>query len=259
MISVVLATHNEAKNIARCLGSVKDFADEIVVVDGTSTDETTSIAKTFGAKVLLTKNKANFHINKQQAIDEAKGDLILQLDADEVVDESLARFVVEQNNKKQASLRKSDPVAWYIRRKNDFLGKFLRKGGQYPDPVIRLFYRGTANLPQKNVHEQMEVSGNVGMAEGHLLHYPYPTLVSYLDKFNRYTSFEASRLWKQGVRPSFDNTLAAFTLRPCQTFFRLFLRHRGYVDGWRGLLFASLSAAHHPLVAVKLWEQQEVD
>jgi len=257
MISVVLATHNEAANIANCLESVKSFADEIIVVDGDSTDETVAIAESFGAQVITTKNTINFHINKQKAIDAAKGDLILQLDADEVVTAELAVFVVEQDKVLSNTLPTDAPMAWYIRRKNDFLGQFLRKGGQYPDPVIRLFYRGKARLPQKNVHEQFTVDGIIGTADGHLLHFPYPTLASYLEKYNRYTSFEAGRLWKIGVRPSVLRTVKAFLFDPIITFYTLFLRHRGYVDGWRGFLFASLSALHHPMVAVKLWELQE--
>ena len=90
MISVVLATHNEAHNIDKCLNSVKNFADEIIVVDGNSTDETRSLAKKFGARVIKTTNKKNFHINKQLAMDKAKGQLVLQIDADEAVDEELA-------------------------------------------------------------------------------------------------------------------------------------------------------------------------
>ena len=93
MISVVYAVHNEEKILARSLQSVQQWTDEIVVVDGESTDTTAEIAKSFGARVIETTNKANFHINKQMAIDKATGDVILQLDADEVVDEQFRDFV----------------------------------------------------------------------------------------------------------------------------------------------------------------------
>ena len=89
-LSVVLATYNEEKNIGECLQTIKNLADEIVVVDGTSTDRTVEIAKKFGAKVTIIKNEANFHINKQKAIDQAQGDWILQLDADERITSELA-------------------------------------------------------------------------------------------------------------------------------------------------------------------------
>src|SRR5690242_537959 len=94
-ISVVMATHNEAKNIERCLGAVKDFASEIIVVDGESTDETVALAKKYNAKIISTTNKSNFHINKQMAMDAATGDLVLQLDADEVVDQELKAFILK--------------------------------------------------------------------------------------------------------------------------------------------------------------------
>src|SRR3990167_4474755 len=93
MISVVLATYNEEANLTRCLEAVKNFADEIIIVDGSSTDKTSSIAKKYDAKFIITTNKPNFHINKQMAMDKAKGDLVLQLDADEVVDAELAAFI----------------------------------------------------------------------------------------------------------------------------------------------------------------------
>src|SRR3990167_4632807 len=121
MISVVMATYNEADNIARCLHSVKAWADEIVVVDGSSTDTTRDIAKKFGAKVIKTTNKMNFHINKQMAMDRAKGELVLQIDADEVVDEELARFILSvEKQRRKSSLA---TAALWIRRKNLFLGR----------------------------------------------------------------------------------------------------------------------------------------
>jgi len=250
MLSVVLATFNEALNLERCLNSIKSIADEIVVVDGDSTDGTKEIAKSFGDKVINTTNKANFHINKQMAIDAAKGDLILQLDADEVVDEELAEFI------KKVRVD-GDVVAWNIKRKNYFLGKPLKKGGQYPDPVIRLFVAHKAHLPQENVHEQMLVDGDVAMAEGHLLHFPYPDLNSYFRKFNTYTSFEAGRQFSSGVRAKWFRLPEYYVWKPLKIVFSLFIRHRGYVDGVRGFLFAVLSAMHHPVIFLKIWELEQ--
>ncbi|PIY80101.1 MAG: hypothetical protein COY80_04725 [Candidatus Pacebacteria bacterium CG_4_10_14_0_8_um_filter_42_14] len=247
MLSVVLATFNEASNLGRCLESIQKIADEIVAVDGDSTDATREIATSFGARVIKTTNKANFHINKQMAIDAAKGDLILQLDADEVVDDELFEFI------KKVRVD-GDVVAWNIKRKNYFLGKPLKKGGQYPDPVIRLFVAHKAHLPQKNVHEQMLVDGEVATADGHLLHYPYPDLNSYFRKFNTYTSFEAKRQFALGVQASWFRLSEYFLLKPLKIVFSLFIRHRGYVDGIRGFLFALLSAMHHPVIFLKIWE-----
>jgi glycosyltransferase involved in cell wall biosynthesis len=263
MISVVLATHNEAHNLERCLKAVQSFADEIIIVDGESTDGTPQLAKKLGAKVISTTNKPNFHINKQMAMDKAKGELVLQLDGDEVVDQELADFIISthrqlldsQKNKTEVTL----PAAWWLKRRNWFLGRFMKKGGQYPDPVIRLYRQGLARLPQKDVHEQMQVDGEIGWAEGHLLHYGNPTFAEYLRKFNTYTTFKAMQLKEAGVRISLFNTVKYLVWLPKITFFSLFVRHKGFVDGMAGFAFALMSGLHHTVAYLKLWEQYEQD
>ncbi len=256
MISVVLATHNEEKNLAKVLDSVKKWADEIIIADGESTDETLKIASAYDAKIIKTTNKANFHINKQLAMDAAKGQLVLQLDADEVVDSELADFIVKTHSE-LAKLKHPDqntPVAWYIRRKNYFLGTFLKKGGQYPDPVIRLYLAGKARLPQKDVHEQMSVDGPVGTADGHFLHYSNPTFNDYLRKFGTYTTFKAHQLREAKLPVNLLTGLQYLLWKPTVTFLSLFLRHKGFVDGIPGFVFALFSGLHHAVAFLKLWE-----
>ncbi len=251
MFSVVLTTHNEVTNLPRCLNAIKSLADEIIVVDGESTDDTVAVAKKLGARVITTTNKANFHINKQIAMDAAKGDLILQLDADEVVDADLSAFIKKLLSQKLESVPES---AWWIKRKNFFMGTFLKKGGQYPDPVIRLYKNGKAKLPQKDVHEQMVVDGKIGWAEGHLLHYGNPTFSDYLRKFNTYTSFKAQQLQDQNLQISFWSACQYLIFKPISTFFSLFFRHKGFVDGTAGFVFALFSGLHHFVAYLKLWE-----
>ena len=261
MISVVLAVHNEANNIKRCLDSVKDFADEIIVVDGESTDETVKIAQSFKAKIISTTNKANFHINKQLGLDAAKGELVLQLDADEVVDIELAKFIDKIHEEIPELVRDdnaSSHKAWWLKRKNLFLGRWLKKGGQYPDPVIRLYVNGFARLPSRDVHEQMQVDGRVGWAEGHLLHYSNPTFADYLEKFNRYTSFKAQQLENElipkGPFWGLINSINYLLIKPFATWFSLYLRHKGFMDGFPGFVFALFSGLHHLVAYLKLWE-----
>jgi len=253
MISVVLATHNEEANLIRCLDAVKPWADEIIIVDGESQDATVALAKKAGAKVISTTNKANFHINKQLAMDAAKGDLVLQLDADEVVDLELATFIKSLQQRLDRS-EKLEFSAWWLKRKNHFLGQFLSKGGQYPDPVIRLYQRGKACLPQKDVHEQMVVEGEVGWAAGHLLHYSNPTFSEYLRKFNTYTSFKAQQLAEEKCSLNFFTALSFLVFKPIITFTSLYFRHRGYVDGLPGFVFALFSGLHHAVAYLKVWE-----
>jgi len=248
MLSVVLATHNEEKNLSACLASIQDIAKEIIVVDGESTDQTVTIAKQFKAQVISTTNKSNFHINKQMAIDAASCELILQLDADEVVDEELKNFI------KQLMKQTPDPKvgAWWIKRKNFFCGRLLSKGGQYPDPVIRLFYKDRARLPQKDVHEQMQVDGEVYQAVGHLLHYSNPTFSDYYRKFQTYTTFKSLQLKENKLKINPISFVEFMIIKPLVTFILIYGRHKGFVDGWQGLVFALFSALHHPVAYVKL-------
>ncbi len=244
-LSVVLAVYNEAAQIDACLEAIKPIADEIIVVDGNSQDNTVDRAKKWGARVISTTNKPMFHINKQMAIDAATCDWVLQLDADEVVDSDLRLFI-------SSELFHTSHNAFWIRRKNWFLGTFLKKGGQYPDPVIRLFRRGYAWLPQKSVHEQITVQGSLGWADGHLLHYNAPSFSRYITNANRYTDLTARELERRHIRITFVNDIFYLWFKPLSTFCSLFFRHRGYVDGFSGFTFALFSGLHHAIAYMKL-------
>lgn len=247
-ISVVLATYNEERNLPKCLESVKSFADEIVVVDGSSEDKTRQIARQYGAIVIKTMNRPMFHINKQMAINAATSNWILQLDADEQVDKKLAKEVV-------AIVKKGSPFsAFAIKRKNIFLGKWLHKGGQYPDPVIRLFKRGKAYLPQRSVHEQMEVKGKVGQLNGHFRHFTAPTFSRYLTNANRYTSLTADELKDRNVTLNIGHFLEYFFIKPLLTFVQIYIRHKGFLDGFPGFVFALFSGLHWQIAYMKYWE-----
>lgn len=261
-LSVVLATYNEAANIERCLTAIRDIADEIVVVDGTSSDATQQLARSFGARVINTTNKPIFHINKQLAMDAAQGKLVLQLDADEVVDEELHTFIsqLKQQLIKDEYDVQQQPVAWWIKRKNLFLGRFLQKGGQYPDPVIRLYINGHAQLPQKDVHEQMTVTGMTATASGHLIHYSNPTFADYLRKWNAYSSLAAQELVTRNAQLTVSTVIQYLLVKPISTFGALYIRHKGFVDGFPGFVFALMSGLLHVVTVLKAWElvhQQE--
>lgn len=247
-ISVALATFNEEENIKRCLESVREWVDEIIVVDGSSIDKTAEIAKKEGAKVTVTGNPPIFHINKQKAIDKCQGKWVLQLDADEEVSSELKEEILK------IAKEKVKFNAFWIKRKNFLLGRWLKKGGQYPDPVIRLFRRGKASLPCQSVHEQMVVEGEVGWLENDLLHHVYPNFSRYLTHSNRYTTLTAKELKSNNLKFSLVNHFNYFFIKPLVIFFKLYFRHKGFMDGFPGFVFALFSGLHFSVSYIKYWE-----
>ena len=247
-LSVVLTTYNEAKNIKDCLDSVKGLADEIVVVDGSSQDKTRQIAKNLGARVFKVKNVPIFHKNKQIAVNKAKYDWILQLDADERVDQPLAKEI------KTIIKNKQSKDGYYLPRKNFFLTRFLTKGGQYPDYVIRLFKKGQGSFPCKSVHEQIAIKGSIGYLNHPLIHYSDPDFKRYMTRFNRYTSLDAQALFKTKTKPGLFLGLQYFITKPLFWFLLTFIRHKGFVDGLPGFIFSLMSSLRFPVIFIKLWE-----
>ena len=248
-LSVALATLNEERSLGNCLDSVKGLADEVVVVDGSSSDRTVEIAKFFGAKVIVTDNKPIFHINKQQAIDECQGEWILQLDADEVVTPELAeeiRQVIEKNT--------DSAVAYWIKRKKMFLGRWIKKGGQYPDPVIRLFRRKKAFLPCKSVHEQMVIEGEISWLKNPMLHFPTPSFSVYITKDNRYSTLTALQMKEKNLSLGLFDSMIQIILTPLKVFLSIYIWHKGFLDGFPGFVFALYSGLHQMTAYIKYWE-----
>jgi glycosyltransferase involved in cell wall biosynthesis len=274
-LSVVLATRNEEENIGQCLDSVRSLADEVVVVDEYSTDKTREIAKSCGAKVFLEPHHAIFHITKQKALSLAKGDWVLQLDADERVSPELGKEIKkiinmsdEDIDKYQKTLKerklfqkhqrliekrdgkigekKGKYTAFFIPRRNFFLGKYLYYGGTYPDGMIRLVRRTKAHFPCKSVHEQMEIEGRAGWLADPLYHKDSPTLRRYLQRNSRYVDLMASELAKQRLEKNIKNALFYFFVLPVVWFLQTLVRHKGILDGWRGVVFSFFSALRFP-------------
>lgn len=279
-LSVAIATYNEESNLKDCLESVKDLADEIVVVDGTSADKTVEIARKFGARIYVTDNHPIFHINKQKAFDNSKGEWILSLDADERVSPELAgeiksviamdeiRSAKHQSELKerelflrhQKLLEKRDgkigtaegsPVAYFFPRLNYFLGKYLRYGGVYPDGVIRLFKKNKAYLPCKDVHEQMVVMGKVGWLQHPLYHIDSPTFARYIQRNNRYIQLLSDQLRQEKAGKGLFQFFNYMLIKPCQWFLITQLRHKGILDGYQGIVFSFFSALRFPRAYAK--------
>lgn len=274
-LSVVLATYNEEGNIKDCLESVKGLADEVVVVDGSSTDKTREIAKSFGAKVIKTTNPSIFHINKQKALEAAGGEWILQLDADERVTSELAQEIKEIIDmsdeeieeyqtkllEKKLFLRHQRLIeardgrvgtdtgpylGFFLARLNYFLGKFLRYGGVYPDGVIRLVKNRKAYFPAKSVHEQIVVLGKVGWLKNPLLHYDSPTFKRYLERNSRYIDLLKNELKQNKVGKNVFQGVNHLLIKPILWFLATQIRHKGILDGFTGILFSFFSALRFP-------------
>jgi len=281
----VLATRNEEANIGRVLNSVIEIADEIVVFDEGSADKTREIARRMGAKVILVGHEPIFHKTKQKAIDMAQGEWVLQLDADEVVTGDLAneiKRVIDMSDKEIMKRRPKKKNAWelfmlhqgiveardgkigngsgeivafFIPRRNYFLGEPLTFAGVYPDAVIRLFKKGRAYLPAKSVHEQMKIDGRVAWMFSDLEHHDSPNLRRYVMRMNRYTDLRAEEYEKGKLSKKFITLIIFSTLKPIFYFFMLFIRHKGIKDGVRGFLWSAFSAMHYPLAYYKYWSK----
>lgn len=244
-LSVVLAVFNEENNLKKCLDSIASIAWEIIIVDGDSTDRTVEIAKSFNAYIIRTTNPQIFHVNKNKAIDAAKGDWVLQLDADETVSDELALEIMEVIDKGQ------DINGYWIPRSNFFLNRFLRKGGQYPDYTLRLYRNGKGRLPAKDVHEQASVQGKVGFLKHDLIHIRDKDFGVYFDRFNKYTDLIAVQMKENKVARNPFSFLNYLLIQPLVWFLKSYIRHKGFMDGFAGFIFAFFSSLRFPVSFIK--------
>ena len=245
-LSVAIITRNEEANLRRTLPSVA-WADEIVILDSGSTDATRSVAESFGARFFVEPWKG-FAAQKNSALQKATGDWILSLDADEEVEPALAEEI-------RQTLAANPPVAgFWIRRKNFFLGRWIRHGGFYPDAKLRLFRRGAGQFEDRRVHEDVRLQGPTGKLRSHLLHHAYPTLETYLEHMNRYSSLgaEMAVAEKGGAGFSFINIV----VRPRLTFLYNYFLRGGFLDGREGLLLHLYHANYVSWKYAKAWEQR---
>src|SRR5450631_1926332 len=243
-LSVAIITFNEEANLARTLASVA-WADEIVVVDSGSTDRTREIAESFRAKFHVEPWKG-FAAQKNSALAKATGDWILSLDADEEVEPALAEEI-------RTVLAAATSVAgFWIPRKNFFLGRWIKHGGFYPDPKLRLFRRGAGQFEERLVHEDLRIEGNTASLRNHLLHQAYPTIEDYLEHMNRYSSLGAKMAVAKRVR-SFS--FVDIVIRPRLTFFYNYFLRLGFMDGREGLLLHLYHADYVSWKYAKAWER----
>jgi glycosyltransferase involved in cell wall biosynthesis len=240
-LSAIVITKNEASQIGDCLRAL-GFADEIIVLDSGSTDATVALARDAGARVAQTTDWPGFGIQKNRALDLAQGEWVLSIDADERVSSALRDQIL-------ATLHRPTHNAYTLSRKSSYCGQFMRHSGWYPDPVLRLFKRGSARFSDDLVHESLRYEGPVGHLEGELLHESFADLEVVIQKMDRYSSASARTLHLRGVRGSLGKALG----HGLWAFLRTYLLQAGFLDGRLGVALAISNAEGTYYRYLKLW------
>lgn len=239
-ISTVIITKNEETNIERCLLSVVDFSDEIIVVDDFSTDQTPAICKRY--HVVFVQNKfKDFASQKNIALSKAKQALVFSIDADEEVSEKLKQSIL-------AVKSNSDSLFYSMNRQTNYLGKWIRYSGWYPDTKIRLWQKEHARW-QGAVHEVLQPKPQeVKHLKGDILHYSFPSLQWHISKLNHFTDIAAERMFSRNKRVSLMKMLFSMKFN----FLKKYVFQLGFLDGYHGFLIALMSSYYTLLKYAKL-------
>lgn len=243
-LSVGIITFNEENRIGKTLDSVREIADEIIVVDSESTDKTVEIALSKGAKVFSEKWKG-YGSQKNSVLEKCKGEWILLIDADEVISQQLKEKIKSIIN----SDNPSNDV-YKIKLRNIAFKKEIRFGG-WDDYVIRLWKNGKVKISDREVHEQYQTNSKIGKINEIIIHYTYDSIEEFLEKLNRYTSQSAKEYIKKGKNPSFIKIYSKMLFR----FIKMYILQLGFLDGYEGYLLAKYSSIYTMTKYTKLREE----
>jgi glycosyltransferase involved in cell wall biosynthesis len=242
MISAIVITKNEEENIARCLQSLS-WCDEIIVVDDNSTDNTVEIARKYNAKIYKRPMDKDFSAQRNFALEKAKGDWVMFIDADEKVTSALWYEIMSHTN---------NPInefsGFYIKRIDTMWGKELKHGEVGNIKLLRLAKKDAGKW-QNKVHEIWKVQGKTLVLNNSLLHFPHPTIRKFLEEVNMYTDLRAQELFKKKKKVFWGTIL----LYPKAKFIQNYFLRRGFLDGLPGLVFSLMMTFHSFLVRAKLW------
>ncbi len=242
-ISVVISAWNEEKRIAKCLTSVK-WADELILVDSGSTDNTASIAKKHGAVVFPRPNNPMLNVNKNFGFSKAKHEWILSLDADEEISsegaEEIQKIIAGQ----------ADIAGYWMSRKNIIFGKWIQHGLWWPDKQLRLFQKNKGMFPGHHVHEYVEVEGKTETLKTPFIHYNYESIDQFLRKLGLYTDNEVKNLTNAHYQLAWYDAIRF----PVSDFVKIYFAQSGYKDGLHGLVLALFQSFYSFVVFAKLWE-----
>ncbi|MDD4908583.1 MAG: glycosyltransferase family 2 protein [Candidatus Omnitrophica bacterium] len=243
-VSVVIIAKNEEKNIAECLESVRGWADEIIVVDDESADNTRQVSSKFTDKVLAKKMEVE-GTHRNWAYAQAKNTWVLSLDADEQVSAELKEEISGILNNTGVKY-----AAFSIPLRN-FIGNYwVRYGGWYPAGKVRLFRKDKFKYEDVKVHPRVFIDGECGHLTKDIVHKGYPDFAHFLDSINRQTTWEAEKWVSTGRRMS----RGRITWRAIDRFFRRFIGKKGYKDGFIGFMIAYFDSFYQVLSYAKYWE-----
>ena len=247
-LSVVVLTKNAQDCIGACLESVK-WADEIIVIDGFSTDGTGEICRKYGARVIESEFNG-FALERNKGTDNSTGDWILQLDADEVVTPQLAAAL--QKAMSASADASSGAVGYKFRRKNYFLGRPMRYGGWYHYSA-HFFKRGCGRY-EGLIHERLKLNGPQGVIEAEIEHRPFSSMEQFMDRQNRYTGYEARDILdEKGVLPE-KEIFYNLKVKPLKLFWKIYVKKQGFREGRTGLIFSIMFSYVHFMKWAKYWE-----
>ncbi len=246
-LTVVISVFNEEDKIEQCLKSVA-FADEIILVDNSSTDKTKEIAKKYATSILSQPNDPLLiDIQKNTGFKKAKNDWILSVDADEIVTPELSREIQELLSKDNLK------NGYYIPRKNIIFGKQIDHTGWYPDHQLRLFRKNKGEFKNSHVHEGVQVDGETDYLKEHILHHNYETIIQFIQKnMINYAQNEANNLINKNYELSPGDLISI----PSKEFLSRFFARSGYRDGIHGLFLSLLMASSHLVVLAIVWEKK---
>ena len=231
-ISAIVITKDEEKNIARCLSSIS-WVDEIIVVDSESTDKTVELARKFTPHV-FTKPWEGYSRQKNFALEKAKGEWILSIDSDEVVEEKLKEEILK-------TISCSQPYHGFSIPRKNFVGKrWIRFGGWYPDYTLRLFKKGEGRFEKRHVHEEVKISGEKGYLNTPLLHYTYRDLQDYVQRQLHYACLASREMQEKGKKAF----LHGLFFHPIYNFIKCYFLRLGFLDGYLGLMLAIHSSGY---------------
>ena len=244
-LSVVVITKNEERNIKDCIESVKD-ASEVIVLDDNSSDKTVEIAESFGAKV-STRQMDIEGTHRNYAYSLATNEWVLSLDADE-------RATPELMDEIAALLKQPDLLNGYHMPRKNFIGsRWVRYGGWYPSPQLKLFKKSEFKYEEVEVHPRAFMKGETGSLKGDIIHYSYKDIADFINKFNNQTTREAQKWFRSNTKMGLGRAMR----RTIDRFFRSFLGKKGFRDGFIGFVVAIFAGLYQIVSYAKCWEMKQ--